>query len=197
MIILDVETSGIDPNIHSILSIGALDSDEPENQFYDECRMWDGAKISEEATRINGVGLAEATDTSKKTEAELIRAFVAWATDRPQNRTLVAQNVSFDYEFVRSACHRAHIEFPFAKRTIDIHTLAWTHMRTRGIEPPIENHHSTLSSTAILAYCGLPEEAKPHNAMTGALWHAEVLARIAYTKKLLPDFSSYDIPWQM
>lgn len=195
MIVLDVETSGIDPQTNSILSLGALDLDEPTNQFYDECRMWDGAKLHPEATAINGVGEAEATDPSKKTEAELIKAFVAWATDRPKDRTLAAQNVSFDYEFVKAACHRAHVEFPFAKRTIDIHSVAWTHMQLHGIALPLDNHHSSLSSSVILRYTGLPEEEKPHNALTGALWHAEVLSRIAYTKKLLPDFSSYDIPW--
>jgi hypothetical protein len=46
-----------------------------------------------------------------------------------------------------------------------------------------------------MEYCGLPGEPKPHNALTGALCHAEAFSRIAYNKKLLPDFSSFDIPW--
>ena len=195
MIALDVESSGTDWNTHSILSLGAIDVDDPTNQFYDECRVWDGAKVEPEALAINGFTELEAKSSEKKSEAELITAFVAWATDKPQNRTFCAQNVSFDYEFVRYACKRAHIEFPFAKRTIDIHTLAWTHMRVRGIEPPLAKHHSALSSKEILTYCGLQEEPQPHNALTGALWHAEVLSRIAYNKKLLPDFEMYDIPW--
>lgn len=195
MIVLDVESSGLDPHHNSILSLGALDLDDPTNQFYDECRVWEGAKIDADALAINGFSEAEATDTEKKTEAELIRAFVAWATDRPKNHTLAAQNVSFDYEFVRAACARAHIDFPFAKRTVDVHSVVWAHMSMRGIEPPLVKHHSALSSTSILTYCGLPEEPHPHNALTGALWHAEVLSRIAYTKKLLPDFEKFDSPW--
>lgn len=196
MIVLDVESSGINPRTHSILSLGAIDLDEPTNQFYDECRMWDGAQIDAQATAINGIDETQATDLSKKTEAELIRAFVAWATDRPQDRTLAAQNVSFDHDFIRFACARAHVDFPFAKRTIDVHSVVWTHMSIQGEIPPLENHHSALSSSRVLEYCGLPEEQKPHNALTGALWHAEVLSRIAYTKKLLPDFVHYEIPWQ-
>lgn len=194
MIVLDVETSGTHPEKHSILSIGALDLDNPTNQFYDECRAWDGAHIEDGALKVNGFTKEEATDTSKKSEAELVAAFIAWALEI-EERTLAAQNVAFDYDFVRAACERAHIEFPFARRTIDIHTLVWTHMRSRGITPPTNNHHSALSSKEVLAYCGLPEETKPHNALTGALWHAEVVARIAYTKKILPDFDTYDIPW--
>lgn len=195
MIILDVESSGLDPKKHSVLSIGAIDLDEPTNQFYDECRAWDGAQIEKEALEVNGFTETEARDSNRKSEAELIKAFVAWATDRPQVRTFAAQNVAFDRGFVEAACGRAGIEFPFAHRTIDTHTLVWAHMRFRGIEPPVENHRSAINMKAALAYCGLPEEPKPHNALTGALCHAELVARVAYTKKLLPDFSSYEIPW--
>jgi len=195
MIVLDVETSGTDPRKHSILSIGALDLDNPTNQFYDECRAWEGAKLEDEAFRINGFTKEDAENSDKKSEAELVAAFVAWATDRVEERTFAAQNVSFDFDFVRAACERAGIDFPFAKRTLDIHTLAWLHMTRAGKVPPHEKHHSALNSKAVLAYCGLPEEPSPHNAMTGALWHAEVVARIAYTKNIIPDFSSYPIPW--
>jgi len=65
-----------------------------------------------------------------------------------------------------------------------------------GIPQPVGNHHSLISLDFALRYCGIPEEPKPHNALTGALCHAEVFSRIAYTKKILPDFSTFDIPWQ-
>lgn len=194
MIVLDVETTGTEPSLHSILSIGALDLAEPTNQFYDECRMWEGAKIEGEALAINGFTKEEAQDASKKSEAELVKAFIAWATDKPQNWVFAAQNVSFDYEFIRAAAKRAHLDFPFAKRTLDIHSLAWLHMKERGVPLPA-GKHSVISSSFILRYCGLPEEPSPHNALTGALWHAEVVSRMAYNKKLLPDFDSYEIPW--
>lgn len=195
MIILDVESSGIDASTHSILSIGALDLDEPTNQFYDECRIWDGAEVQDKALEINGFTQEEVRDASKKTEAELITAFMAWVTDRPKDRTLAAQNVSFDYEFVRHACMRAGIDFPLAKRTLDVHTLAWMHMVSHGVTPPLDNHHSSLSSGAIQTYCGIPEEPQPHNALTGALWHAEAISRLVYGKNLLPEYKEFPIPW--
>ena len=34
MIIVDVETTGIDPEKHSIVSIGAVDFSNPSNEFY-------------------------------------------------------------------------------------------------------------------------------------------------------------------
>jgi len=196
MIALDVETTGLDPKTCSIVSLGAVDTDHPENQFYDECGAWEGAELSDEALAIHGFTREELTNGSRKSEAELIRAFVAWATDRPENRTFIAQNVSFDHEFVLQACRRAGMEFPFAKRTLDLHTLVWTHMQYAGVPQPVGNRHSLISLDFSLRYCGIPEEPKPHNALTGAHCHAEVFSRIAYTKKLLPDFSTFDIPWQ-
>ncbi len=197
MIALDVESSGLDPREASILSIGAVDTDDPTNQFYEECRAWDGADISDEALAINGFDrgevLGEAGD--KMTEAELVASFVAWATDRPENRTLVAQNGSFDRDFVQAACRRAGIESPFAHRVLDTHALCWLHMVKRGMTPPVEKHRSAINLDYILNYCGIPSEPKPHNGLTGALSHAEVFSRIAYTKKLLPEFSQFDIPW--
>jgi len=198
MIVLDVESTGLNPEHDSIISLGALDLDEPTNRFYEECRVWEGADIHDEALAINGFTREGITGTSKQTEAELITAFVAWATDKPMNRILAAQNVSFDLEFVQVACKRAGIECPFGKRTIDTHSLVWLHMSEHGTTPPLNpSGHSAINLDAALRYCGVPEEPKPHNALTGALCHAEVISRIAYTKKLLPEFISYDIPFAL
>jgi DNA polymerase III epsilon subunit-like protein len=196
MISLDVESSGLDPRMCSIVSIGAVDTDDPTNQFYDECRIWEGADINDDALEVNGFTREELLDEGgKKTEAELIRDFVAWATDRPENRTLLAQNVPFDLGFVQQACKRAGIESPFAHRALDLHTLCWMHMAMRGEEPPTSKHRTAINLTYVLNHCGLPEEPSPHNALTGALCHAEAFSRMAYNQKLLPDFSTFDIPW--
>ena len=195
MIVLDVESSGLDPKTASILSIGALDLEDPGNQFYDECRAWQGAHISDEALAVNGFTRQEIADPARKSEAELMRAFIAWAMDRPKDRTLASQNVAFDRGFVEAAAERAGLASPFAHRAIDTHTLVWLHMTMRGITPPTKNGHSDISLTKALEYVGLPEEPRPHNGLTGAYCHAEIVTRIAYNKKLLEDFLRYDIPW--
>ncbi len=195
MIVLDIEASGVSPAQNSILAIGAIDLDDPENQFYDECRMWDGATNEPEAAAINGFDDAAATDQTKKSEAELLAAFFAWAFDRPKDRTLAAQNVWFDAGFLEAAAHRAGVEYPFAKRVLDVHSIAWLHMTRAGKVPPLEKGHSSLSSSVIQQYCGMPEEPKPHNAMTGALWHAEAIARMAYNRSIVDDYKTFRIPW--
>ncbi len=196
MIILDVEASGTDYEQHSIVSLGAIDFSQPERQLYLECRIWDGAKIMDGALEVNGFSEAAITDSSKLSEAELVRDFLEW-TQHSADRTLVGQNVSFDRDFVRAACGRAHLAYDLPYRTLDTHTLCYMHMVHRGVEPPLDVQHrrTNLDLDAILNYCGIPEEPHPHNALTGAKCHAEVASRLLYGKGLLPEFSQYPLPW--
>lgn len=196
MIVVDIEASGTEYAKHSILSIGALDFDHPENRFYRECCMWDGAHFMKEALEVCGFTEAEIIDATKETEGEITRAFLEWS-EHMADRTLAGQNVSFDRDFLKSACEREGISYDLAHRTIDTHTLCYMHMIVHGITPPIDPQHrrSALNLDAVLTYCGIHEEPKPHNALTGALSHAEVISRLLYDKKLLPEFEHFPIPW--
>ena len=198
MIVLDIEASGTDYGAHSIVSIGALDFDNPDDQFYDECRVWDGAHVDDDALAVNGFSKAEIIDPGKKSEAELTKAFMAWAVER-RDFTILGQNPSFDRDFVRAAARRAHLDFPLPYRTIDTHTLAYMHIAKRGLPAPFDavKHHSALDLDAILRYAGIPEEPSPHNALTGALCHAEVASRLLWGRPLLPEFEMYPIPWEV
>jgi DNA polymerase III epsilon subunit-like protein len=193
MIVIDIEASGTNHTKHSIVSLGALDYDNPDNRLYLECRVWDGAHIDPQALEVNGFSEAEVTDDAKMTEAELIRNFNDWADAIP-DQTFIGQNVSFDRDAVKAACERAGYEYPYAHRTIDTHSLAFMHFVTHGREVPIDKRHSALNLDVITKYVGIPEEPEPHNALTGALVHAEIFSRLLYGKKLLPEFDAYDIP---
>ena len=196
MIVLDIEASGTEPHIHSIVSIGAVDFENPENRFYEECRIWVGAHIMDGALEVNGFTEEEITDPNKQTEAEATQKFLEWS-QHMSDRTLVGQNPSFDRDFVRAASGRAHLPYDLPYRTIDTHSLCWMHIIKRGEKPPVDEQHrrSSLDLDAILEYCGIPEEPEPHNALTGALCHAEVTSRLLYDKKLLPEFEKYEILW--
>ncbi len=197
MLAVDVEASGTEAHKHSIVSVGAVDLLNPSRQLYEECRIWDGAKIEEEASAIHGFTDGELTDSKRQSEADLVHKFIAWAKEA-DDTTFAGQNPSFDRDFLRTAAERAgHTDWPFAHRTIDSHSLAWMHMIKRGMTPPIdpEKKHSALNLDSILLYCGIPEEPTPHNALTGAKSHAEVISRLLWDKKLLPEFEKYNIPW--
>jgi DNA polymerase III epsilon subunit-like protein len=197
MLILDIEASGLEYDKHSIVSLGALDLDNPSYRFYMECRVWDGAHISDEALGVNGFTREQITDTTKEPESELAIRFLEWS-EMIGDRTLGGQNPSFDRDMLKAAIHRAHQNWTLAHRTVDSHTLCWMHMVKRGIPVPLDPQHkrSALNLDAVLVYCGIPEEPHPHNALTGAMCHAEVISRLLNDKKLLPEFNQYEIPWK-
>jgi len=193
MIVIDIEASGVNHEKHSILSLGALELENPDNRLYLECRVWDGAHIDPEALAVCGFSKEEAVDPAKQTEAQLIAQFLTWA-ENIEDQTFIGQNVSFDRDYVKAACERAGYNYPFAHRTIDTHSLAYMHHILHGKTIPLIKRHSGLNIEAISAYVGIPGEPEPHNALSGALSHAEMFSRLVYGKKLLPEFEQYDIP---
>lgn len=192
MIVVDVESSGVDPHKNSLLSIGALDLSNPTNQFYEECCVWDGAHIEDEALAINGFTREKATAATAQSEGDLIRHFLEWAKTIPE-RTIAGHNVSFDRDFMKAAAARNHIDWPFAQRTIDLHTLAYLDLLRAGKDIPLKNDHSGLSLDLILAALGLPPEPKPHVGINGAKREAECFARILFGRSLFPEFAEFPV----
>jgi DNA polymerase III epsilon subunit-like protein len=197
MLVVDAEMSGLEAEKHSIVSLGAIDFDHPERQLYEECRIWEGAKVEDEALAVNGFTREQITEPAKQSEADLVHKFIRFA-EGMTDTTIAGQNVFTDLYFLRAAAMRAgHTAWPFAHRIIDIHSLCFEHMIKRGVAPPIDSvkKHSALNLDAVLVYCGIPEEPKPHNALTGTKCNAEVISRLLYDKKLLPEFEQFEIPW--
>jgi DNA polymerase III epsilon subunit-like protein len=196
MIVVDVEASGLDFNKHSLVSVGALDLKHPQNQFYAECRVWDGAGIMDEALEVNGFTREQVSDPAKKSVEEVMNEFMTWI-QQCDEFTLAGQNPSFDRDFLQSSAARYHLNWPLAHRTLDLHSVAYAHLISRGIPIPLKNKHSALNLDNILEYCGMTGgEPKPHNALTGAKSAAECFSRILYNEKLLPEFDAFEIPWK-
>lgn len=147
------------------------------------------------ALEVNGFTEKEITDPLKKTEAELVEEFFKWALES-ENHTIAGQNPSTDVDFLRTAAHRAHINFPLAYRSLDLHSMCYLHITERGVTPPVEKGRSALNSDTIMKYVGIPVEPHPHNALNGALYEAEAFSRLLYSKNLLPEFAKYPIPWK-
>jgi len=196
MIALDIEASGVDYHKNSIISIGAVDMEDKDKRFYGECRVWEGSHLAEDTMVFLQMTEEQFRDPLKQTEGELIEKIMRWI-ESCHDRTLLGQNVSFDRDFLKAGCERIHHEYPLAHRTVDTHTLCYMHMIKRGLVPPFneEKHRTALNLDVILQYCGIPEEPRPHNALTGALSHAEVAHRLLYDEKFLPEFDRFEIPW--
>ncbi len=192
MIVADIEASGLDPHKHSILSIGAIELEHPERQFYGECRIWEGASIMPDAIAVNGFTEAECRDPKKQSLQELMINFFHW-TEQCEDKTLAGQNVSFDRDFLNDSFSRSSMSWHFSYRTLDLHSMAYMDAIKRNLPIAHKNERSDLSLDTILKYVGLPEEPKPHHALNGAKYEAEAFFRILYGKNLLPEFAEFPI----
>ncbi len=193
MIIVDVESSGVDAKLCSLLSVGALDFDAPQNQFYMECRAFEGAHVEKEALTVSGFDKEQIRDVSKKTDREVVLAFLEWMKTCKE-WTLAGQNPSFDRDFLQETAHRYHFNWPLAHRTIDLHSIAYYQLLKLGKEIPRKNNHSALNLDRILEYVGLPTRGQSHNALDDAKLEGEALSRLVYGRNLLADYASFPIP---
>ncbi len=196
MIVVDVETTGLDPKKHSILSIGAVDFSNPSNALYCECAPWLGAKIDQKALSVNGFILDWISIDSPKLQKSLdhaIAEFFDWASSIG-DKTLAGMNVDFDRNFLKASSERYNRKWPFGYRVNDLHSLCYSHMLKKGITVPLKDGVSDLWSDRVHAYVGLPEEPKPHNALTGAKMEAEAFSRLIHNRPLLEEFSRYELP---
>lgn len=193
MIVVDVETTGSDSLKHSIVSMGALDFKNPKNQFYEECRIWEGAEVQKIALEINGFTEDDIRDPKKQSLETAVKKFISW-TETCANKTLAGNNTSFDRDFIFASLRMYNLSNSFHHRTIDLHSVCVADHYRKRITLPIENGVIDLDTNKIFNYVGLPNEPEPHNALTGAMMEAEAFSRLFNRVYLLEKFENYTIP---
>lgn len=195
MVIIDIETSSANPYKGSILSIWAVELENPENTFYSEARIEDDAEIQSRALEVNGFTMEQITDPRKQRLNEVLIAFIAWY-ERIWDRTIAGHNVGyFDLRFIEVACTRYGLgTFGLTNgnyRTVDMHTLGYNEYLRRGLAVPMKESLSNLSMDSVLGLVWLKPEPKPHNALTGAKLEAEAISRILFGKRLFSELEDY------
>lgn len=193
MIVIDTETSGLDPDTYSLLSIGAIDFENPERRFYGECRIFPDALVSREALTINGFTDEGVRDTAKMTDKELIVKFIEWAS-ASSDTTFAGENPAFDRDFMKKTAMRYSLDWRFAHRTVDLHSVAYAYIRNKGRELPMKNGHTGQDLSATLTLVGMSDTRKTHNALEDALLEAEAFSRLIYKKGLLPEYTKFPLP---
>lgn len=175
--VVDCETTGLDPRAHSLISIGAV-VPATGAEFYGECRVWPGAHVDPEAMEVNGETTERIYDLDYQTEAELVREFARWA-ERQSVRLVGGKNPGFDQSFLKAAWKRAHdpqvVRWPLTHRTICLHSLAWAWAMQR--RPDLVERDGVKSEDVYVAM-GLSREPKPHRADTGAAHELEAFRHL-------------------
>jgi len=210
VIVLDLETTGLQYAWSAIASIGAVDFREPGRQFYAEPRVpqeWDceyedydgvvytGGEVvvAERALEVNGFTREQIHSEERKPLEEVLREFIAWC--KPiRDRTIAGENPSFDRDFLRCAFGRCIPEHRIGYRTVDLHAEMYGVLQVLGIDPPMEQRRSAINSDWTFNCVGLPKEPTPHNALYGAKMEAEAFSRVWYGRPLFQEFAEYPIP---
>lgn len=194
MIVLDIETTGLDPEENGIVSIGALDINNPDDYFYEECRIREGERIDPNALEVNGFSVEECRDKNRQSTRELLQHFEAWISTRTIKMIGGLHVASFDVPFLNKKASQVGLRMRLHKRSIDLHSIAYAKMHTLGKVVPMTDGWSVMDTDFIHPFCGLPKEPKPHNGLNGAKWEAESIYRLVHGKSLLKEFSRYPVP---
>lgn len=192
MIAVDCEMSGLDPKVNSILSIGAVDTENKSRRFYGECSMPLNKIADPVSLSINGFKEKDLQNPEKDSLKELMQKFYTW-TMETNDRTLLGQNVSLDKEFLNTAFEESGIPFCFHYRVVDVHSVACGMFLKFGVPIVVEDGKMRMSLDKISEILGMPREPRPHNGLNGALYNAEIFFRLVYEENFAPEFRDYPI----
>lgn len=204
MIIVDIETTGLDNQKHAIADIGSICLIEDfikkafviGSEISLELRIPNDAEIDSKALEINGYTIEQLRNPSRIYPEKAIEEFITF-TKQVRDRTIAGENPRFDLDFLRAPAKKHGVKFPFGYRTIDLHTLAYCHHLRNSMPIPIVNNRTALNLDEILSCVGLPPEPKPHRGLQGAKLEAESFSRIIFGRPLFPEYSDFKIPEYM
>lgn len=205
MIVVDIETSGVDFLQCGIWQIGAIDLNCPTDFFLQEAMIDKSDIVEEEALKVIGKTEEALRDRTKQPQKQLLKNFFGWISSK-KNKTLVAHNTPFDYGFLVSKASKYRITVPFHHRTFDLHVIAAMKYFEINHQFLLENGKSAMNLSKVMEFCGMHDkrirltegnvekEGNPHNALEDAKLEAECLWRILYGKKLFDDYIAFNIP---
>jgi len=193
MIVIDIETTGLQKEIHAIASIGAVDFKNPSRQFYKECQIPQEAKITEFAMSWNGFNEKNLRDPKKIDTRSLLFDLMDWFSPI-KDQTLAGENIRWDRDFIQYNIDKYKVPFKISYLNCDLNTISYDFLEKKGFPIPMKNNASGLSLDETLQFVGLYAEPKPHHGLTGARMEAEAFSRFRYKKSLLPEFEKYPIP---
>lgn len=162
IIITDFETTGLDPQVHEVVDIGAI----KVNHDLDELGRYDVKIIPQHlnlaqpaALAINGYN--EADWRSAVHPFEAFSNYVMFAA----GGILCAWNITFEYTFFDENIRNLRIPNALDYHRIDIPSIVWV----------LGYGRKSMSMDAVAAEFGLLPEQKPHTGIRGAERELELL----------------------
>ena len=193
MIVLDIETSGVNSGENGIWQIGAFDIENPNNCFLEEARIDESDSIQEEALLVTGKSREELLDKNKQSQKDLLVKFFGWCKN-VNIKNCLCQNPQFDLGFVTLKARKYGLELPFHHRAFDLHSMAQMKYYLIKKEFLFKENHSDMGLKNILEFCGILDPRGAHNALEDCRLTGECFSRIIYKKNIFPEYSKFPIP---
>ena len=192
MIVIYLETSGVDFVNCGIWQIGAVDFENPERIFLEECCIDNKDKISNEAMNITGKTKKEIRDKSKQSQKQLLKKFFKWC-EKSKIKNYMCENPQFDVSFLEIKARKYNLKFPFHYRAFDLHSIAQARRLKINGKILVKNGRSA-GFKDIIKFCGMKDERKFHNALEDAKLTAECFSRIFYGRNMIKEYNHFKIP---
>jgi DNA polymerase III epsilon subunit-like protein len=207
MIVVDLETSGLDHVNCGIWQIGAVDLSNRE-EFFQEARIDAEDLISKEALLVIGKNEEQLRDRTKQTQKKLLENFFKWYSKR-KNKVFIAQNPQFDFAFLDIKARKYGLKLPFGYRALDLHSIAaFRYLQIKG-KFLIEKENSGMGLSGIIKFCGLKDprriihkgkiiqSGKSHSALGDVRLEAECFFRLVFGKNFLLEYAKFPIPFEL
>jgi DNA polymerase III epsilon subunit-like protein len=174
-VVIDLETTGLDPERCQILEIGAVDA--AGRRFYRRCAITRGCRVDWPALECNGI---DALDLGEGIHVgEALCDLMGWLLGNPQiNRWIIGgKNPEFDYRFLRANWpdpNLSQFKEVISRRCVDLHSLVYGMALRSGWDMTADD----FSTDDLYRSLGLEPEPKPHNALRGAIHEMEGFRRV-------------------
>lgn len=194
MIVLDIETTGLDERKHGIIEIGAIKLEDPREYFHIVCRIDEDEEIDPNALKVNGQTEDQVKDYNRPSQKQALMQFFEWI--EKQKDFYVAGEVvgTFDLRFLLEKSRKHHLDYPFQKRTFELNTAASLKFEEVRGTLPIVDGNNEISLSSILLFVGMEDIRKAHNALEDAKLEGEAISRIRFGKNLFKEYEKYPIP---
>lgn len=168
ILVIDVETTGLTPGYDAILELAGCvlsETDLEEKSFF-RSRVRTEQPISPGANKTHGLTLDDVRDAPS-----LIDVIADFADFAPEKAILSGHNVGFDVGFLRAAYQQVGRRFPFDYHVLDIWSIAFLVLGSRGVRLP------SYSLTSLCSLFGIAREPQ-HGALQDARASAALLRHL-------------------
>jgi len=178
VLVIDVETTGLDPSRHACIDVGAVLLDEslhPVKEFSSLIAPWEGAEIMEQAMKVNKIN-QKRLKTAPVID-EVVKQFHKTFRLDEVPPLIAGWNVWLDVAFVKDLYQRVQRVWPFSYRLLDVQSVLSFHLLLAGIS----------QEKAIEKFLN---ERQEHRALADARHTAKLLQQLAqrlFSDSRLPD----------